>query len=139
MGAKQEAVVREFCDLWGQGGEVPAIDKIVAMFAEDGVWQLWVPGGPTIKGRDAIKAEIERQITFSTFMECGLLDIASNDRVVYTERLDHFTMGGKRISHALTAVYELDDDGLITAWREYFDTADLAQQLGIAPEDLAQA
>lgn len=35
------------------------------------------------------------------------------------------------------AVYELDDDGLITEWREYFDTYDLARQSGSTPGQLS--
>ena len=33
----------------------------MSMLSDDIVWQLWVPGGPTLRGRDAIRADIERQ------------------------------------------------------------------------------
>jgi limonene-1,2-epoxide hydrolase len=83
VGPKQEAVVRDFMDAWGQGEEITEIETIMSMFAE------------------------------------------------HTQRLDHFTIKGQRINHSLTAVFEVDDDGLIAAWREYFDSADVARQLGI--------
>jgi limonene-1,2-epoxide hydrolase len=34
----------------------------------------------------------------------------------------------------MVAVYELNDEGLISAWREYLDTADLARKSGASPE-----
>jgi limonene-1,2-epoxide hydrolase len=33
------------------------------------------------------------------------------------------------IEHSLCAVFEIDDEGKIAAWREYFDVADLDRQL----------
>jgi limonene-1,2-epoxide hydrolase len=104
------------------------------MLAEDGEWQLWVPAGPVFKGRAALRAEIDRQCGFSSFMHCGVTRILSGGRSVVTERIDHFTMHGIRVEHALMAIYEIDTTGKIALWREYFDTADIAKQLGMRPE-----
>jgi limonene-1,2-epoxide hydrolase len=120
-------------DAWGDGERpAPDVDTVVAMFSPDAVWQLWVPGGPVLRGRDAIRADITRQLRFSSHMRCGLLRIASNDSTVFTERLDTFRSGDVEVQHHLAAVYELDGDGLITAWREYFDYADVEKQLAAA-------
>lgn len=48
---------------------------------------------------------------------------------VFTERVDNFVTNGTTIEHHLVAVFELNDDGKITAWREYFDTKDIDRQL----------
>jgi len=130
-----EAIVTQFCDAWGtDAAPVPNVDLIVEMFAEQGEWVLWVPGGPTITGRAAIRAEIDRQLTFSSNMRCGTTRMTSSGSTVMTERLDHFTMRGIRVAHALVAVFDLDDTGKILSWREYFDTADIGRQLGMAAE-----
>jgi limonene-1,2-epoxide hydrolase len=135
MAEKEERIVVEFCDAWGDGATArPDVDKIIDMFAPDGEWQLWVPAGPTIKGRKALRVEIDRQLGFSSYMHCGITKIVSSGRNVVTERVDHFTMRGVRVEHALLAIYELDADGKILAWREYFDTADIGKQLGMNPE-----
>ncbi|MCW2621505.1 MAG: limonene,2-epoxide hydrolase [Frankiales bacterium] len=140
MGARQEEIIRTFLDLWGDGEQPePDIDAIVPMFSEDAVWQLWVPGGPTLRGREAIRADITRQLTFSTHMQCGLLRMTSDDHTVMTERLDHFRSGTVQVAHALVAIYELDDDGLITAWREYFDYKDVERQLKAANAEVPRA
>ncbi len=137
MGQRQEAIVREFLDAWGDEEHRPDVDKIVSMFAPDGSWTLYVPNGPVIRGREALRAEIERQLGYVSWTRCGLVHIVSDERRVVTERADQFCKNGRVVSHALMAVYELDDDGLITAWREYFDTWDLARQSGSEPGRLS--
>jgi limonene-1,2-epoxide hydrolase len=140
MGAAQEAIVMRFMELWGDGTiEHPDVDAIVSMFAEDAVWQLWVPGGPSLRGRTAIRRDIERQVTFARFMQCGLTHIASSDRVVFTERLDTFRSGTLTVHHALVAVFELESDGLISSWREYFDPGDVNRQLKAAGAEVPRA
>jgi len=135
MSTNAEQIVLEFCNAWGDGATArPDIDKIIDMFAEDAEWQLWVPAGPVFKGRAALRAEIDRQCGFSSFMHCGVTRILSGGRSVVTERIDHFTMHGIRVEHALMAIYEIDATGKIASWREYFDTADIARQLGMRPE-----
>jgi len=137
MGQKQEAIVREFLSAWGDGERVPDVEKIASMFAPDGHWELYVPGGPVIRGREAISAEIHRQLGYVSFPHCGTVHMLSTDRMVATERVDHFIRNGKRVRHALMAMFELDGDGLITAWREYFDTWDLSRQTGADPARLS--
>jgi limonene-1,2-epoxide hydrolase len=53
-----------------------------------------------------------------------------------TERADQAVIFGKPCPHSMVAVYELDDQGLIKAWREYLDMADLTRKMGVG-EDVA--
>ncbi len=137
MGQKQEAIVREFLAAWGDGERVPDVDKIASMFAPNGHWALYIPGGPVITGRDAIRTAIHRQLSYVSFPSCGIVKMLSTDTLVATERVDHFIRNGKTVDHALMAMFELDADGLITAWREYFDTYDLSRQTGADPARLS--
>lgn len=134
MGIRQEEFIREFCAAWGDGSAEsrPQVDKIVAMMAEDAVWQLWVPGGPEIRGRAALRREIERQMSYVTHNLCRIRNIVSSDTVVMTERDDLAVSNGTPMPHSMVAVYELDEQGLIKAWREYLDTADLAKKKGVS-------
>jgi limonene-1,2-epoxide hydrolase len=126
----EETIVAEFMDAWGDGAtRDPDVEKIVSMLSDDIVWQLWVPGGPTLHGPDAIRADIERQLGFATFMRCGPVHVASNGRVVFTERTDEFRSRDRVVQHHLVAVFEIDDNGKIAAWREYFDPEDVNRQL----------
>ena len=133
MGAAEEAVVLAFMAAWGDGTQAePDVDTILSLFTDDVVWQLWVPGGPTLHGRDEIKADIERQLRFATHMRCGSISIASNDRQVFTERLDRFVSKGVAIDHHLVAVFDIATDGRISGWREYFDPEDVNRQIRAA-------
>ena len=137
MGQRQEAIVRDFLSAWGDGVRAPDVEKIASMFAPDGHWELYVPGGPVIRGRAAIRDEIHRQLGYVSFPQCGIVHMLSTDRMVATERVDHFIRDGKKVRHALMAMFELDDAGLVTAWREYFDTYDLSRQTGADPSRLS--
>lgn len=133
MGAAEEAVVTAFMAAWGDGTQTePDLNTILPMFTDDAVWQLWVPGGPTLRGRGAIKADIGRQLGFATHMRCGSIAMASNDRQVFTERVDRFISKGVQIDHHLVAVFDISVDGRIAAWREYFDPEDVNRQIQAA-------
>jgi limonene-1,2-epoxide hydrolase len=133
MGAAQEAVVQKFMAAWGDGNQRdPDVETIVSMFTDDAEWQLWIPGGPTLRGRDAIRVDIQRQLSFATYMRCNPVHVASNDRQVFTERVDRFVSNGVDVDHHLVAVFDVTEDGKISAWREYFDPGDVNRQLKAA-------
>ena len=133
MGAAEEAIVVAFMAAWGDGSQAePDVETILSLFTDDAVWQLWVPGGPTLHGRDEIKADIDRQLRFATHMRCGSISMASNGRQVFTERLDRFVSNGMAIDHHLVAVFDIATDGRISGWREYFDPEDVDRQIRAA-------
>jgi limonene-1,2-epoxide hydrolase len=133
MGIEIEDKVREFCAAWGDGSDAsrPDVDRILAMMAQDAEWQLWVPGGPIVKGQAALRAEIERQMGFATNNKCNEVNIVSNERMVMQERSDTAIIMGRPCPHQMVAIYEFDDAGLIVRWREYLDMADLTRKMGI--------
>jgi limonene-1,2-epoxide hydrolase len=132
MGVAEEQLVLEFLD-HGHGHDMD-VDAIAAMMSDDVVWQTNVPTWRPRVGRDAAREELARQATMFTGGLPGneVLSMVSNDRFVFQERTAVFEMGGKRITQRLAAVFEVVD-GKIAAWREYYDSVDLAQQLGIDP------
>lgn len=136
MGLKQENYIREFHAAWGDGTAEtkPDIDKILSMMADDAEWQLWVPGGPVIKGKDALRQEIQHQSKIATHNKCNEVNILSSDHMVMQERSDTAYINGKWCPHQMVAVYELDDDGRILKWREYLDMADLARKMGVSAD-----
>jgi limonene-1,2-epoxide hydrolase len=133
MGKKQEDFVAEFCDAWGDGSleKKPDIEKILSMMSEDAEWQQWVPGGPVIRGRAALREELGRQTRIATNNKCNIVNVLSNDHMVWQERSDTAVIFGKPCPHQMVAIYELDDDGLIHRWREYLDMADLTRKMGV--------
>lgn len=132
MGLRQERFVEEFCDAWGDGTDEsrPDVEKILSMMADDAEWQLWVPGGPVIRGKDALRQEIHRQMGIATNNKCNVVNVVSNDRMVMQERSDTAIVRGKPCPHQMVAIYELNEDGLIQRWREYLDMYDLITKQG---------
>jgi limonene-1,2-epoxide hydrolase len=133
MGIAQEKFIKEFCDAWGDGSleKKPDVEKILSMMAEDAEWQLWVPGGPIVRGRAALREEIQRQIRIATNNKCNIVNVLSSDTMVMQERSDTAVILGKPCPHQMVAIYELDQAGLIKRWREYLDMADLTRKMGV--------
>ena len=71
---------------------------------------------------------------------CEVLTVVSDDRYVITERIDHVTMlhNNVRVHNPLLAIFEIDDDGLIVNWREYWDALSLSHRIGVDPERMQQ-
>jgi limonene-1,2-epoxide hydrolase len=132
MGVRQEKFVEAFCAAWGDGTaeRKPDVEKILSMMAADAEWQLWVPGGPTIRGREALRQEIHRQMRFATNNKCNIVNVLSSDNMVMQERSDYALIRGRPCPHQMVAIFELDEAGLIKRWREYLDMADLMRKQG---------
>ena len=129
----EQQLIEDFCKAWGDGSDAsrPDVDMIISMFAEDAEWQLWVPGGPTIKGREALSQEIRRQMQYATNNKCNTILSVSSKTVVMQERSDWAVMRGRPCPHQMIAIYELDEQGMISRWREYINMADLDRKRGV--------
>ncbi|MDP9333210.1 MAG: nuclear transport factor 2 family protein [Actinomycetota bacterium] len=111
---------------------------MVGLLSEDVSYEVFVPS-PQRVGRDAVRAELERQNATATGILPGseIRNIASNDHAVFTERIEVTEMAGKPLRLHINGVFEVDD-GKIVAWREYYDTGNVASQLGIDVHDIVQ-
>ena len=127
-----EQIVLDF--LHAAYGETMDIDAMTALMADDFVWQLHVPLSPVVVGRDAARAELEKHSKLSTGMIEGseIRTIVSDGDTVVVERVDVNAMNGVAVTFYVTAIFAVRD-GAITQWREYWDTAHVARQLGIDP------
>ncbi len=137
MGAQQEAVVRSMLSAWGDEARPTDIDRIVACFSEEARWTLYMPDGPTVVGRRAIRAELERQAAYVQQVASEIVLIASSQDMVVAERRDRLVRDGQPVERSIAGAFEIDRDGQITAWRDYFDGLDFARQAGISPNVLS--
>ena len=136
MGERQQAIIREYYRAWESGGTKPDVDKIVAAFAPEGWWQVLCPTGPTYRGHDKLRVELNRQGTFVSKFTITERHMTSSDTVVMIEHSDSFLRKGVVVVATVMSVFELNSEGLITANRDYFDSADLGGQAG---EDTSSA
>ena len=70
----------------------------------------------------------------SVITDCSLeiTDLAIAGNTVFTERVDRMKVMGASIELPVAGVFEVDDDGKLTAWRDYFDLGTVMEQLKAA-------
>ena len=89
------------------------------------------------RGHDAIRAELRRQAPLFSDTRIEILKVASIDHTVFVERIDWITKNGKRVCIHVVGVFELDADGRVVAWRDYFDSREIAVKYGRASDKTA--
>jgi limonene-1,2-epoxide hydrolase len=98
-----------------------------SFFAEDAVYHNG-PLEPVI-GRNAIVSTFAQLMSTGGLVDVDVIHMISDGPIVMTERVDHLTRSdGTTISLPMMGVIEVHD-GLITAWRDYFDLAQFTSQL----------
>ena len=111
-----DRIVRDFCAAWGSAD----LDSIMNAFAEDAVYHN-IPMAPT-KGKAEIRAFIEGFLKMSPKgIDFEILNQAVAGNVVFNERIDTFENEGKTTAAPVCGVFEVDGEGKIAAWRDYFD------------------
>lgn len=131
MSTAAKTPVLALIDLIEKGASDSSFPEAAArLFAPDGYYQMRIPATERLVGPDAIVAELLRQTSHYASMTCELLGVVSEGAFVVTERIDHLTLpNGHKASNVLTAVFEVNEDGLITAWREYWDAQELSRRM----------
>ena len=107
------------------------LDDPLRLVTDDCYYQSIVPTTDPIRGKAAIKAKWEKIRTDYGDQRHEMKGWAATGNLVFTERTDYTKPGDKWIPIPLVAVFEVDDDGLIFAWREYLDGGNVARQLDI--------
>jgi limonene-1,2-epoxide hydrolase len=121
--AGSEQVVREFCDAWSESD----LERIMGFFADDAVYHN-IPMEPVV-GTDAIRTFIEGFTAMVERIEFEIRHLAVNGDVVLTERVDTFVRSEGSVGLPVMGTFELAD-GKITAWRDYFDLAQVTAAFG---------
>ena len=113
--AALDAMIRDFFSAW----ERRDVEHIMSRFTEDAVYHN-ISRKPLLG-----KAEIRAFLEEFADVPPGHIEIRHQVAavgVVMNERIDHITVGGRQIALPICGVFETED-GLIKAWREYYDSA----------------
>jgi limonene-1,2-epoxide hydrolase len=124
MGTKQEQVVHSYLAALAAGDR----DGAAAHYSDNATYSVNAWHHPIV-GRDAIRADLERQAGHWSDFRYNIINIASSDDVVFMERIDTVFMFGKDITFHWVGVHEIDGNGKIRATRDYFDMKELEAQL----------
>jgi len=115
MGSENEAIVREFLALWA----IRDADAMVAMFAEDGVYDN-VPEKRPMVGREAIRTWLGMVFDHITRIDVDILTIASSGEWVLNERIDDHIHGETHMPLPVMNATRIVD-GKIVMFRDYYD------------------
>ena len=118
-----ESIVRDFCAAFARQD----LAELLGYFAEGAVYHN-IPLPPA-EGLAAIEATLKQFLDPSGEAEFRVRHLAMSGRAVLTERVDVLTIAGKRIEIPVMGTFEVDADGKISAWRDYFDMGMLQAQL----------
>ena len=111
-----DQIIRDLCAAWGRGD----VEVLMNAFTDDAVYHN-IPMDPA-KGKDAIRAVIEGFMKMSPGgVDFEILNQVTAGNLVLNERIDTFVVDGKKSGGPVAGVFELDADGKIKAWRDYFD------------------
>jgi limonene-1,2-epoxide hydrolase len=122
MDRSPEAIVRGFFTSWAEMDP----DVHASFFAADGVY---VDGTLRyLEGRDAIR----EAATIFPKHRVDVRKLLAADGVVMVERVDNFELEGQWFHLDVAGVCELDDDGNITRWRDYYDLKSISDQVAAA-------
>ena len=132
MGTQHEQVIRDLISTFDKGWP-ENLDKTMTYIAEDCVYQMAVPVTAPLHGRDAIRAEIQSMLDNyqSNLSEIYAIGSSSDGKYVFTERLDQALTDNGWLKIPLVAVFELNSDLKISAWREYMDMGSVIKQQGV--------
>jgi limonene-1,2-epoxide hydrolase len=74
-----------------------------------------------LHGKPAVSAYLRSRWVFDS-IDWEMPNIAASGNTVLTERVDRFTIEGRAITLPVMGTFEIEN-GLICAWRDYFDLA----------------
>jgi limonene-1,2-epoxide hydrolase len=115
-----ELVVRNMCDAFA----LHDAQALREFFTEDVVYHN-IPMDPAI-GIEATIGFIEGFFAMCEGMVIETLNLAVSGNIVLTERVDTFTVGSKVATLPVMGTFEIRD-GKISAWRDYFDLAQITK------------
>ena len=102
---------------------------ILARFFDDEAEYRNGPLEP-VRGREAITASLTQQMGLGGEVDADIINIISDGSIVMTERVDYWKSDDKTIPLRIMGVFEVHD-GVITAWRDYFDGNEFMSQLNL--------
>ncbi len=114
-----EQVVRDFC-----AAASTRDPQVLRGFFSDDIVYHNMPMAPA-EGLDAAMAVIEMFVSMCDELEFEVHHLASDGTTVLTERTDRFTIKGRSAPLPVMGAFQVVD-GKITAWRDYFDMAQVS-------------
>lgn len=115
--------VTAFIGHWNSGDT----QAMYAMCSKGVMWHN-IPMDP-VEGKPAFRAAVDGFMVNVASCDWQVHAIAANGSTVLTERTDGFTFkDGRHAAIRVMGTFEIGADGLITAWRDYFDMLEFQRE-----------
>ena len=100
--------------------------RLARFFSEDAEYR----NGPLppVRGRDLIVTSLTEMMSIGGEVDVDVIHMVVDGPVVMTERVDYIKLDEKTVGLRIAGVFEIHN-GVITAWRDYFDANELSSQL----------
>jgi len=126
MSESAETVVRKYLAAWKRSD----LDELVSFISDDAVFTDGPRG--VHHGIDAIRAELETMVKVVPSTSIDIKKLVASGGTVMVERVDNFKLGGKPFDLEVAAVFDVDDNGRIKRWRDYYDLKSLEDRIASA-------
>jgi limonene-1,2-epoxide hydrolase len=126
MSESAESVIRTYLAAWRRSD----VDELCSFFTDDAVYTDGPRG--VHRGIDAIRAELGAMVKMIPSTDIDTKTLVANGGTVMVERVDNFDIAGKPFDMDVAAVFEVDNDGRITRWREYYDLKSIQDRIAAA-------
>ena len=99
------------------------LESAVSRVSEDAVFVADLKSPPTC-GREAVRSLWTYYMQLFASYECEVRNIAVAGPVVFVERVERIVRrDGRNVVLPVATVFEVNEAGKITAWRDYWETA----------------
>ena len=117
-----ESVIRKFL------ASFPAsdVDDVIGFFSDDAVY-IDGPRG-VHSGIDAIRTELQSQLAMVPNTTIDIKSLAGGGGSVLAERIDNCEIAGKTVRFECVGAFDVDSEGRITRWRDYYDLPTFVEQ-----------
>jgi limonene-1,2-epoxide hydrolase len=117
-----ESVVRTFLAAWRRSD----VDELVSFFSDDAVYTDGPRG--VHRGIDAIRKELGAMVKMVPSTAVDIKNLVANGGTVMVERVDTFEIAGTPLDLEVAAVFEVNANGRIARWRDYYDVKSIADR-----------
>ena len=107
--------------------EAKDVDAAIELLADDVSYEN-VPMSP-IAGKEAVRATLGAFLGAAAQVEWPISRQVVAGNAVINERLDRFQIGNGWLELPVAGFFEVDEQGLIALWRDYFDMSSYTGQL----------
>ena len=106
------------------------VDEVIGFFSDDAVY-IDGPRG-VHRGIKALRTELQSQLAMVPNTTVYIKSVAASGGSVLTERVDNCEIAGKTVGFESVGVFDVDSEGRITRWRDYYDLPTFVEQMTAA-------